>query len=445
MNKLEIILKHIVLKKYLKSNISGKLFLTKNPNEIKNIGEIYKKLFDIEYNFDEKLLSNYIFLDKNNALIVLKNKLKNIFFTSSNKISYSFLNQLYSTFARKKYFTKFFLPMCDEQIKFINTNTDIKLSIWKCKLLFFILNLRNLFIGFLFGLKTLLLSLIHISLKRKKKITFKQIFFDLEMNEEDIENLKNANDFFIVKKFLKKFKVEKKIIINVRPKNKKIDFYKKKFDYNGYSFYFKNNPYPNIENISNFFKYLLWINLSFLICLKDLFFFKKWHNSFLFFEAVKSKLFHFSEKSQIPYIFIVPYNGSINRPLWTLDFKKNIKRSYMFFYSTNGEGYKTKFYNPNNENNWWGELDYDHFLVWDKYQSKTLKKYSKVKKPKVIVIGPILTSCSDTKMINLTKKFIVIFDIVPERFSYNTFISYSIIEPKHLIKFQNDILKLPVN
>ena len=113
MNKLEIFLKHIVLKKYLKSNISGKLFLTKNPNEIKNIGEIYKKLFDIEYNFDEKLLSNYIFLDKNNALIVLKNKLKNIFFTSSNKISYSFLNQLYSTFARKKYFTKFFLPMCD--------------------------------------------------------------------------------------------------------------------------------------------------------------------------------------------------------------------------------------------------------------------------------------------------------------------------------------------
>ena len=70
MNKLEIILKHVILKKYLKSKISGKLFLNKNPNELKKIGILYKKLFDIEYKFDEKLLSNYIFLNKSNALIV---------------------------------------------------------------------------------------------------------------------------------------------------------------------------------------------------------------------------------------------------------------------------------------------------------------------------------------------------------------------------------------
>ena len=443
MNKLEIILKHVILKKYLKSKISGKLFLKKNPNEIKKIGILYKKLFDIEYNFDEKLLSNYIFLNKSNALIVLKNKLKNIFFTNSNRVSYCFLNQFYSTFARKKYFTKFFLPMCDEQIKFIKANTDIKLSIWKCKLLFLILTLRHLSMGFIFGLKSLLLSLIHIIFKRTKKPTSRHIFFDVEMTKEDIANLKSGDDLFIVKKFLKKFRVNKNIIINIKPKNKKINFYKNKIDYSGYSFYFKNNPYPNIEKVSNFFKYLFWFNLSFLICVKDLLFFKNWLNSFLFFEAVKSKLFQYSEKDQIPYIIIVPYNGSINRSLWTLDFKKNIKRSYMFFYSTNGDGYKTKFHNPNNVSNWWGELDYEHFLVWDKYQANTLKKYLKVKKPKVITIGPMLSSCSETNdMINLTKKFIVIFDIVPERFSYNFFISYSIIKPKHIINFQNDILKI---
>ena len=443
MNKLEIILKHVIFKKYLKSQISGKLFLKKNPNEIKKISITYKKLFDIEYDFDEKLLSNYIFLNKSNALIVLKNKLKNIFFTNNNRVSYCFLNQFYSTFARKKYFTKFFLPMCDEQIKFIKTNTDIKLSIWKCKLFFLILTLRHLSMGFIFGLTSLLLSLIHIAFKKKKNFTSRHIFFDLEMNEEDIENIKNGHDFFIVKKFLKKFKVSKNIIINIKPKNKKINFYKKKIDYNGYSFYFKNNPYPNIENISNLFKYFFWLNLSFLICLKDLLFFKKWYNSFLFLEAVKSKLFHYSEKSQIPYIFIVPYNGSINRSLWTLDFKKNIKRSYMFFYSTNGDGCKTKFYNPNNVSNWWGELDYENYLVWDKYQAKSLKKNLKVKNPKVITIGPMLSSCSEKNdMTNFSKKFIVIFDVVPERFSYDFFISYSIIKPKHLINFQNDILKI---
>ena len=168
MNKLEIILKHVILKKYLKSKISGKLFLKKNPNEIKKIGILYKKLFDIEYNFDEKLLSNYIFLNKSNALIVLKNKLKNIFFTNSNGVSYCFLNQFYSTFARKKYFTKFFLPMCNDQIEFIKANTDIKLSIWKCKLLFLILTLRHLSMGFIFGLKSLLLSLIQVAFKKKK-------------------------------------------------------------------------------------------------------------------------------------------------------------------------------------------------------------------------------------------------------------------------------------
>ena len=117
-------------------------------------------------------MSNYIFLNKSNALIVLKNKLKNIFFTSNNRVSYSFLNQFYSTFAKKKYFTKFFLPMCDEQIKFIKTNTDIKLSIWKCKLFFLILTLRHLFMGFIFGLKSLSLSLIHVAFKKKKNFFF---------------------------------------------------------------------------------------------------------------------------------------------------------------------------------------------------------------------------------------------------------------------------------
>jgi hypothetical protein len=90
--------------------------------------------------------------------------------------------------------------MCDEQIKFINTNTDIKLSIWKCKLLFLILTLRHLSMGFIFGLKSLFLSFIHIAFK-KKNFSSRLIFFDLEMNEGDVENLKNGHDFFIVKNF----------------------------------------------------------------------------------------------------------------------------------------------------------------------------------------------------------------------------------------------------
>ena len=78
--------------------------------------------------------------------------------------------------------------------------------------------------------------------------------------------------------------------------------------------------------------------------------------------------------------------------------------------------------------------------MWDKYQAKSLKKYLKVKNPKVITIGPMLSSCSEKNdMTNFSKKFIVIFDVVPERFSYDFFISYSIIKPKHLINFQNDI------
>ena len=64
-------------------------------------------------------------------------------------------------------------------------------------------------------------------LKKKFFFTSRHIFFDLEMNEEDIENLKNGHDFFIVKKFLKKFRVSKNIIINIKPKDKKINFYKK--------------------------------------------------------------------------------------------------------------------------------------------------------------------------------------------------------------------------
>ena len=75
------------------------------------------------------------------------------------------------------------------------------------QIVFFDTNFKTFVYGIYIWFKSLLLSLIHIAFK--KKFSLLDTFFDLEMNVEDIENLKNGHDFFIVKKFLKNSELAK--------------------------------------------------------------------------------------------------------------------------------------------------------------------------------------------------------------------------------------------
>ncbi len=443
MKKLNFFFQHVILRKYLKSIISGKLFLKKHPKEMEKIDFLKKKFLSIDYNFSKDHFSKFIFLNIDNAAFNLSGKLRNIFFSDRNTVSYSFLNQIYATFAREKYKTEFFLPLYDKQISFIKNNSNINISVWKCKFFFLLLILKNLLKGFFFGLKILIISLKYIIIK-KEKLSKNYIFFDLEVNPSEFKNVEKDNNFFLVNKFLKKFKMSKNITIHVKPKSGVKNLYNKEYFFQGYKYIFKSNPYPHLKNIKSYFKYFFWLIFSFLICLKDLIFFNRWYNSFLFFEASKSRLFYLSSDIEIPQIFITPYFGGLTRSLWTIDFEKQIKRSYLFFYSTNGDGYKTKLHTPNDTSNW-GELEYKHYLVWDNYQYEILKKNLKIKDPKIVRIGPILGGVGLSWIKSLKKvkkKNIAIFDIIPNRLVYEYFNSFSIIESKYIIEFLTDILKV---
>jgi len=436
--KLRNFIKKFLNSRYTTSQISGKIFLKYNPYKKNEIDIIRKKFFALNINKKKKKISKFIFQNKENATTVLKNALNNNIFSENNKITLNFLDQIYSSFAKKKYSTKFFLPMCNDQIKFAKENLKLNISVSKCKIYFIILILNNLFKGFTFGFYIFFRSFLHIKNNTENKIDKNIIFFDVELNKNDL-NLIEGEEYFIIKKFYKKYRLNKSDFLTiVKPKNRVLD---NKIIRNGkYLFKFNRDPYPNFKNLFINFKFIIWHFTSFAICLKDLLIFR-WYNSFLFFEAVKSKVF-FYNKNQVPKFFLTPYMGSIKRSLWTFDHKNLISRCFLFFYSTNGEGYETKYYKPNDSSNW-GQLDYKSYLVWDKFQKRILKEKLRIEKPKINIIGPMLSSIQYEKTEDLKKeKYILIFDLIPEKFKFEYFTSYSIINGKNIVKFQNDIIEV---
>ena len=135
--------------------------------------------------------------------------------------------------------------------------------------------------------------------------------------------------------------------------------------------------------------------------------------------------------------------GGIKRHLWTFDHKNLISRCSLSFIQLMVKDMKQKFNKPNDTSNW-GELDYNNYLVWDKFQKKIfLKEKLKVKNQKLIFFGPMLGKIENDKLENLeNEKYILMFDIIPEKLKFEYFTSYSIINGENLVKFQRDIIEI---
>ena len=325
--KLKSFFKNFYISKYYKSMISGRIYLKYNPRYINKIDLIRKKFFECKINIRHENFSNFIFQNKNYATLVLKNKLNNIIYADNNGITYNIYEQIFTTFAKKKYATKFFLPLCKEQIKVAKNDLNFNVSVLKCKYYFCIFILKNLFKGLFFGIYFFFRNLLDIKKNKNFYIKKQIIYFDLDLSTKDINSIIN-NNFFIIKKFFEKYRLDKRnFIIIVKPKVQKYN--NNYYTRDGYTFKFKKDPYPNFSNFYKNLKFIFWVIISFIICLKDLFALK-WYNSFLFFEAVKSKIF-FYEKNFIPNFFVTPYMGSLKRSLWTFDHKD--KKFYFFLFN----------------------------------------------------------------------------------------------------------------
>ena len=72
-----------------------------------------------------------------------------------------------------------------------------------------------------------------------------------------------------------------------------------------------------------------------------------------------------------------------------------------------------------------------------------MKEKLKVKNPKINIFGPMLGKIENDKLENLeNEKYILMFDIIPEKLKFEYFTSYSIINGKNLVKFQRDIIEI---
>lgn len=424
---------------YLKTKISGILYFQKNVSKLKDVDKIFKQSLNIKYNFNRNDFSGYIFKNKDNAEKILTTKLKNIFFSWQKRYNQeSFLSQLISSLSESKYSHKIILPLCNQQIEFVKNQNNLSVNVFKSKTFFIFFIFSNLFKGFLFFLSTTLLSF--VKLFYQKSDNKKKVFFDLDLNKKDIFNLNENNSFFVINQFIKKFRIKKEINIFIKPK--KFSISNVNFNYNlnkNVSLSYKYNPYPHIRSLVKIIQYFFWSLFSFFICLVSLLRLN-WVNSFLFFEATKSKLFNFAESKDTIEIFLCPYNGSLSKSLWQIDCKNKVKRSYLYFYSTNGDGIKTKYGFPNNNSNW-ADTNFDNYLVWDKYQKKTLLENSNLIKSKISSIGPMLNQTQYRKQnLTLPDNYISVFDITPVRLSSNLTNIFSIITPNYMNKFLKDIL-----
>ena len=431
----------MVLKKKFKSNISGKLFLNKNPEKIKEINHIRQNLLDKELEIKEDNFSSFIFKNKKNSKKILKMLLKNIFFSENNRITDSFLKQFNSSYSQR-YKPKLSLPLNSNQIKILLNNTKLSINIQKSKFLFVILILINYFKGILLGLYVLSSSLISKILESKTIISKKDfIYFDIEVSNKDLEFINKKNNYFVINQVLKKLRLKESFNIIVRKSNSNYFniLSKTNFFLGKNRIFFRSKPYSNICTLKNFIFFFSWFLFSILICLKDLFFLK-WYNAFLFSEAVKSKLFDFCDNNFIPKIYLISYQGSLSRALWTLDHYKKVRRTYLYFYSTNGDGYITRYSKTENLSHW-SELEYDHYLTWDKYQKQTLKSNLKIKNPKISIVGPMLNFIGHDLKEDF-KNYILIFDVVPLRLAFEITNTFTILKANYLKKFSNDIIKL---
>lgn len=431
----------MLFKKKLKSNISGKLYLEKNPLKIKEINYLRQKLLDDDYDLKDEYLSSFIFQNKKNAKRILKMLLKNIFFSENIRISDSCLKQMNTSYSQR-HKVKFFLPLCMQQIQNIKKNTKLDIDLFKSRLFFIFLILRNYFKGIFLGIyilfSNLILRLININYKDLKNDF---IYFDLKIPEHDLKYINRNNNFLIINQIIKKLRLKKKFNIVLR-NDKKIyfnNFTKTNFFLGENPIYYGNKPYSNIDTFRKLIQFFYWFLFSSFICLKDLIFLK-WYNAYLFTEAIKSKLFDLCNINLVPKIYLISYQGTLSRSLWTLDHNKKVKRSYLYFYSTNGDGYISKYSDTKNLSHW-SELEYDHYLTWDKYQKLTLKNNLKIENSKVNVVGPMLNFIGQDLKDNI-KNYILIFDVVPLRISFELTNTFTILKAKYLNKFTNDIIKI---
>ena len=147
------------------------------------------------------------------------------------------------------------------------------------------------------------------------------------------------------------------------------------------------------------------------------------------------------KKENLPKVFLFHQIGYLFKPLWTYAIESKNIQVAIYFYATGIE--RPKFKNIVHSNLYkWDLINWNNYLVWDKYQKNFILKYSQ-NKPNINITGPIFFQ-AQKKFKNKSNESIALFDIQPFRDSRYKILGEDIeyYTPDTSLKFLNDILNV---
>jgi polysaccharide biosynthesis PFTS motif protein len=422
------------IKNRYKSIISGKRNIFKFHKEIEVA--IYKKKFlDLDLVINENLLRTYSFSTKNDLKKVLADLIKSIFAKDNHPLFPILLEEIYISYASRKYKKKFSLPLNLEIIKKIKKINNFQISTIKC------LALWNfwIFYNFALAIKSYFFILYNnIKNFSKKKNKENSVYFDLNINYNELLN--NNNNFHIIFQYIKKNNI--KNVYTKPTSNKKIEtlFKEENFNKNGVNFFYTESPIPVFKNFYKIISFSGWFFFSLFLALYDLLK-GNWYSILLFNEILLSKAFSYASEDEIMNEYIFSYQGTGYRPLWTYNAENKNKKVSLFFYSTNTEPYMVDSH-PQLENiGNWCHLSFNYFYAWNQFQKEIILKNISHRKISIEILGPMLFVINTYNKI-LTKNFILVFDITPGRFAKRLFYTKDIMNGKFISKFHKDIFQI---
>jgi polysaccharide biosynthesis PFTS motif protein len=293
-------------------------------------------------------------------------------------------------------------PVPSEYYKILSNN-KVQISLFKCKILWFLFCLIHWSYGNYIIFKILFNSLINLC---KKKEQIDLYFFNI--NKKNLpfdDNYKKRISYDLVSWFIKYFEKNNFSAKSISCDNKKIENICKK----NMKVFYSDHPYLYIKN---FFLVIYFFILSLFFSILSFFFLLvgRWQSSFMFGEIVKSIAFIKADKNKLSKVYLFHYSETVYRPLWTYFDKEFKLKILLYFYSTYDS--PTDFCNPKiDRSHEYSNISWQNILVWDERHNELLSKHinKTIKNSKIEIVGPIWFN--DKKFIFDTIKFrILIFD-----------------------------------
>ncbi len=168
---------------------------------------------------------------------------------------------------------------------------------------------------------------------------------------------------------------------------------------------------PLLHSFLALFKFVMWGASSSILSLGRMVA-GKWWDALLLSEAAKAQLVKLAPDERLAREYFFMYDWTY-RPIWTYFAESKGSKILFFFYSTNSEQFKTKTgYIPPLFD--WRPINWPNYIVWDSDQANFIARHSRFDADYHIV-GPIHLSTKVPIDINIQKKSIAVFDVMPMR------------------------------